>query len=229
MSIETAPFQNQLLTTRQQLEVLREYNQIWGTPFDEAQFQAVAVTDRSQTLEDMHVLHVEFEDQVDTIAHWKTIYMNSRWSWAHWNSLPPIKELGEFIGLHDNTVKYEPGIHVVRLDLTQGQYDFTNIKDVHHVAAESGTFLAHSEVLSLVGIHKAFRAWEGYAQKHTPYLPGYAVRNMFKPNSQDWNWTMRFDSSGYAEHEWGLRAFPSSESLWGAVPLVHAPELPSQQ
>jgi|GEM_PF-3556508 len=233
-------FESELLTTEAQLDLLRDYNErYWGGELAESQFQATPVDDQPQTLDNVHVLHAEFANPIDTIDHWRKVYMNAHWGRGevHWNSLPPTKYLGEQLRLLDPAkgpiATYTPGIHLVRMDLTKdnASFDgrdehgtFRQVRDLDEVRKEvdrTSMLLAHSEVLSVVGLHKAFQANGGYASEHGPYLSGYEMKNIFvgRPGPE-YDWVPVMGSSG-REDQMGLRCRPAKGNLFGAIPLVH--------
>jgi hypothetical protein len=230
-------FERELLTTEAQLEVLRDLNdRCWGGELDEAQFQAIDVDDQPQTLDNARVIHAEFADPIDTIDHWRRVYMNTGWGERHWNSLPRTKYLGEYLRPLDPSkgriATYAPGIHLVHMDLTKSHtsfdYDaernFRPVRDLDEVRAQvSGIpmLLAHSEVLSLVGLHKAFRGDDGYATGASPHLSGYEMKNVYAGRpGEAYDWVPVMDSSG-KEGEIGLRCRPAKDNLYGAIPLVY--------
>jgi hypothetical protein len=225
MTFETARYKDQLLTTRQQLDVLREYNQrCWMGHFSEAELAAIDVSSELPELDNVPVLHAEFGSAWDTLDAWRKVYMSDQTT--HFNTLPDSRrDFNEFVRPHERTARYEPGLHIVHMDLTRDQDTYHDMKEVYaDVAEKPGLRLAHSEALALVGLHRVFReSAGGYARRKTPYLPGYQARNVFVPDVQagDWDWVPRFDH-GRSQEGWGLRMFPikGDRNIDGAVLFV---------
>jgi hypothetical protein len=225
MSIEVASYRDQLLTTRQQLDVLREYNRrYWAGHFSAAELAALEVSDEFPTLDNLPVVHAEFGSAWDTIDAWKNVYLDSEIT--HWNTLPSTRrDFDSFIRQHAQTAHYKPGLRIVHMDLTRDGDRYRSMRELYAAAEETpDMLLAHSEGLALVGLHRAFReSAEGYARRHTPYLPGYQARNVFVSEAWagDWDWAARFDY-GRPHQGWGLRVFPTAgdRSIQGSLLLV---------
>lgn len=225
MTFETGRYQDQLLTTHEQLNVLREYNQrYWRGHFSEAELAAVDATSEYPDLDNMPVIHAEFGSAWDTLSAWRAVYMSDQMT--HWNTLPDFRrDFDTFVRQHEQTAHYEPGLHIVHMDLTQDQSTHHDMGEVYaDVADNPDLLLAHSEALALVGLHRAFReSAGGFAREKTPYLPGFQARNVFAPAAYagDWDWALRFDH-GRSHEGWGLRMFPTKgrRGIDGAVLFV---------
>lgn len=218
MSIATEQYEDQLLTTEQQLEELRQIDREWGGIIGEVALGAVAVDDRPQELDNVRVLHVEFDSLGETFARWRNLALYAHYGFAHWNSmLVRPQDINETTSLREGTVHYEPGIHEVALDLTHNRDDFETLEDAFSAVEQSDYRLAHSEVLSLVGLHRAaFLRRDGFAWRELPYLPGY----VFYDSYREMETVLQFDTGG-REGYMGIRPDRvAKDFVWGAVPLV---------
>src|SRR6266540_2062279 len=235
MAIDPERYQDQLLTTEAQLDVLREYNdRCWQGEIGESQFATIEVDNQPQKLEDARVVHAEFGDTIGTIDHWRRAYMATRWGEVHWNALPDTKILGDYLRLHEDghghIATYQPGLHIVRMDLTKdhGSFDSRDehgsiqqtrsMDGIRDKVRETPMLLAQSEVLSLVGLHRAFRLDSGYARDNNPYLSGYEMRA--HERRSDYNLVPAF-SGGHEEDTSGLRVLPVRSVPYDAIPLVY--------
>jgi len=225
MSFESA-YQNQLISTSEQLEVLRDYNQrCWQGHFSQEELAALDVSYERPSPDNVAVIHAEFGSSWDTFNAWRRVYMSHQIT--HWNTMPDSRRSFEgAVRQHQQTAQYEPGLHIVHMDLTQDHDTYRTMNDVYAAAEETpGMLLAHAEGLALVGLHRALRdSADSYARAKTPYLPGYQARNVFVPEARagDYDWTVRFDH-GHLDEGWGLRVFPTKgdPGIGGAVLLVH--------
>jgi hypothetical protein len=227
MAFETVNYRDQLLTTREQLNVLRGYNQRhWGNRFNETEMLALNVTDERTELDNVPVIHAEFGSAWETFIAWTGIYMSR--DTTHWNTLTPNtkKDFDHYIEPHEQTARYEPGLQIVHMDLTQDERTYHTMNEVYAHAEETpDVLLAHSEGLALVGLHRALRKPEnGYAREKTPYLPGYQTRDVFVPEARagDLDWVVRLEP-GRSDEDWRLRVFPTKENppIDGAILFVH--------
>lgn len=226
MAFETINYRDQLLTTREQLNVIRDYNlRYWTGHFSKADIAALDVTDDPPEPDNMPVIHAEFGSAWDTLSAWRNVYISSETT--HWNTVPNgNRDFNGAIRQHKQTAHYEPGLRIVHMDLTQDERTYHDMNEVYAAATETpGLLLAHSEALALVGLHRIFReSADGYARRNTPYLPGYQARNVFVPDARagDWDWVARFDH-GRSDEGWGLRMFPTkgNVSISGAVLFVN--------
>lgn len=226
MTSEIPNYQSQLLSTREQLNVLREYNQrYWEDHFKEPELAALDVNYHAQTLDNVAVIHAEFGSIWETLCAWSSVYMSGRTT--HFNTVPSDrKSFNKSVRLHEQTARYTPGLHIVHMDLTRDQDTYRTMDEAYAAAEETpGLLLAHGEALALVGLHRALReSPDGYARAKTPYLPGYQAKNVFVPEAWagDWDWVARFDQ-GRPQEGWGLRTFPTqgSVNISGAVLFVH--------
>lgn len=226
MAINAEQYRNQLLTTEEQLDQLRRINdEKWDGIIDQAALEDVPVDNEPQTLDAMRVLHVEFDSLGETFATWRNLSLRAMYGFAHWNSmLVRPDDINRTTSLHAQTARYEPGIHEVTLDLTHDGGDFRTLEDAYASVEQSGDLLAHSEVLSLAGLHRnIFLKREGFAWKERPYLPGYVFYDdHFRHTS-----VLQFDT-GARDGEMGIRPDrTASDFVYGAVPLVRTPELTS--
>jgi len=224
MPPETLHYQDQLLSTAEQLDVLRQYNQThWEGHFSEDELKALDVSYEYPDPTNMPVIHAEFESTWHTYDAWSRVYINSEIS--HLNTLPGSqRDFDSYVQLHDQTVQYEPGLHIVRMDLTRNRDTYRTMPEAYKDVEETpGLFLAHGEVLSLVGLHRALRKAGSYVQRETPYIPGYQARNVFVPDAyaKNWDWTVRFND--HVNGGLGLNVLPTkgTATINGAVPLVH--------
>lgn len=221
MAVEAEKYQGQLLTTEQQLEELCRIDDIWGNVIGRTALERVPVNNEPQELDNIRVLHVEFDSLGETFARWRNLALFTLYGFAHWNSmLVRPDDINRCTTLRDQTVRYEPGVHEVRLDLTRNQWDFRTMEDVFSAVEQSENYsLAHSEVLSLAGLHRtAFLKRGGFAWQELPYLPGYIFSDRhFGPDAK---FLLQF-GAGKCDGEMGIRPDRvPGERLWGAVPLV---------
>ena len=216
MAIDYQRYRGQLLTTEQQLAELRYVDkEKWQGAIGTSVLDAVEVDDKPQDFASVRVLHVEFESLGDTVARWRDLSMKvSSYGLAHWNSmLVRPTDINDCTTLRDRTVRYDPGIHEVTLDLTHDGRDIGTLDDAFKIAEENDIYLAHGEMLSLVGLHRAsFLRRGGFAWDTRPYLPGYVLEDLGRP------YALKFDT-GLREGEMGIRPdpYPSSERIYDSV------------
>ena len=175
-----------------------------------------------QDLNSVRVLHVEFDSLGETFARWRNLALRAMYGFAHWNSmLVRPDDITRTTSLLERTVRYEPGVHQVTLDITKDGKDFRTLEDAFASVEQMGDFLAHGEVLSLAGLHRhTFLKRGGYAWEERPYLPGYSFYDDY------WRQTsvLQFDTGG-REGEMGIRPDRAvSELTYGAVPIVRQPD-----
>jgi hypothetical protein len=227
MAFETVNYQDQLLTTREQLDVLRGYNQrYWNNHFKGTELTSLNVTDEYPELDNVPIIHAEFGSAWETFIAWRGVFISS--DITHWNTFAfhTKEDFNKYVQTHEQTARYEPGLHIVHMDLTQDESTYRSMNEVYaHTEETPNVLLACSEGLALVGLHRALREPEnGYAREKTPYLPGYQVRDIFVPEARagGLDWVVRFEP-GRPNEDWGLRVFPTKEnpSIDGAILFVH--------
>lgn len=218
-----------LLPLTEQIAALRRINEYyWQNYFSEEQIAAIPAYDTAQRLLTATSLHVEFDSPAQTLLMWRNAYFRGHWGMAHWNMIAVSDKDGgkDFLRLHESTKRYEPGIHIIEADLTYRFNDNANIDTVRSKAIEAGHYLAHGELLSIVGLHKGLRTPQGergsYVWAYNPYLGGYENNDPWYAEQSPqmaWRWVPRFDT-GFNPGEMGLRVFTASASRYGSVPRI---------
>jgi hypothetical protein len=130
MTVNSETYRDQLLTTEQQLEQLFLMDERWGR-IGRSVLYGLPVDSQPQELDDMRVLHVELGSLGETFAGWRNQALTAMYGFAHWNSmLIHADQIDECTSLREQTMRYEPGVYEVHLDLTRDRDTFSNKSDV---------------------------------------------------------------------------------------------------
>lgn len=163
------------------LAQLHEYNaKYWGNRFsedvfDEAEEQlAFLPHGHVQTISNIFGFHVEFGSLEETYEMWYKVYQGelpNAWRW------PDLSVDAEHLSLHELARSYEPGIHLVNIDLVAHwePEDGRSLIEVREQAKGTSEILAQLEVISIYGVlTQLFMEQDG---KNLPYLdmPGTVV------------------------------------------------------
>ncbi len=179
---QDARFEGKLLMLGNQLDLLRRYNaQYWENRLTEEQFSAIerevaqSWLGHTQCIDDLAILHVQFDSLEETVEMWWRVYVGEQpdsWRW------PVLRVDAEHLCLLGSNVKtYEPGIHVVRINLVahwEPEGGRTLI-EVRKQAKSTDEILAQFEVMSAYGLHsELLREQDG---ENLPYadMPGTVV------------------------------------------------------
>lgn len=227
MAALSEQYNAQLIDLWQQEDHLRAYNaRYWGEHFTEADFQQLDLRFRgAQSLDRVATIHAEFETPLETLRQWRAVYFQDMSGLAHWNSLYlESHREAETFRLHESARRYEPGLHVVEVDMTYGRTEQGSVEALRRAAIAAGDIPAQSEVISLIGLQQALRVNHGnlssYIIAAEPYAPGYEFRNPYGRSDHtdaNWDWVPRYD---YGQGNVGLRIFPASTPHIGVIPLV---------
>jgi hypothetical protein len=108
-----------LLSLDEQMELLRRYNtQYWDNRLTDDDFSLVysgADLEHTQRVDDLNVLHVEFDSPEETVEMWWRVMVGEQPKNWRWDELKLDPEHLRVLGC--NTKSYEPGIHLVRINL----------------------------------------------------------------------------------------------------------------
>ncbi|HSH31199.1 MAG TPA: hypothetical protein VK963_00860 [Candidatus Saccharimonadales bacterium] len=160
---------------------LREYNaKYWGNKFAfedfakaEAQL-ALVPTGHVQGVDNIFGFHAQGDSLKETFEMWYKVYQGelpSTWRW------PELKMNAKRLRLHKLARPYEPGIHLVNIDLVAHwePEDRRTVEEVREQAKSSGEILAQLEVVSIYGVlTRLFMEQDG---ENFPYsdMPGTDV------------------------------------------------------
>ena len=212
-----ARYTDHLLSLEQQLERLQRYNsQYWENRLTEAELAAVVTaSEHTQHVTDLEFLHVEFGSREETAEMWWRVYVGEQPDSWRWDELKLDPE--HFQLLVSNVRTYEPGIHVVRINLVAHWelQDGRTLEQVRERAVARDQIMAQLEVMSAYGLHtELFREQDG---ENLPYsdmagtvvtVPGGSL-----PHALCVNW-VPFSRARFYAHWVGGRTY-----LWAAPVL----------
>lgn len=153
-----ARFSGMLVSVFDWLPMLRRYNEkYWGNRFTDEDFAkakaqlASVPEDHIQSVTNCYGFHVQFGSLEETFEMWYKVYQGElpgAWRW------PELKVDAEHLGLHKLARSYEPGIHLVNIDLVAHwePKDGRTLIEVREQAKSSGEILAQLEVISIYGV-----------------------------------------------------------------------------
>lgn len=164
------------------LAKLREYNtKHWDSRFTDEDFAkaeaqlASVPEDHVQSVGNIFGFHVAFNSLEETFEMWYKVYQGElpgAWRWSE------LKVDAEHLGLHESARSYEPGIHLVNIDLVAHwePKDGRTLIQVREQAKSNGEILAQLEVISIYGVlTELFMQQDG---ENLPYsdMPGTVVK-----------------------------------------------------
>ncbi len=160
---------------------LREYStKYWNNRFTDEDFAkaeaqlAFVPDDHVQGVDNIFGFHVQFASLEETFEMWYKVYQGElpdAWRW------PELKVDAEHLRLHELARSYEPGIHLVNIDLVAHwePEDGRTLIEVREQAKGTGEILAQLEVISIYGVlTQLFMEQDG---ENLPYsdMPGTVV------------------------------------------------------
>lgn len=175
-------YTDKLLSVADQLGRLRRYNvRYWDSRLTDEQFAAVNLQlDHEQRVDDLAILHVQFDSLEETVEMWWRVYVGEQprsWRW------PELLIDAEHLRLLDSNVRtYEPGIHLVRINLVAHREPALGrtLEEIRTRAKATGETLAQLEVMSAFGLHsELLREQDG---ENLPY-PDMAGTDVSVPGS----------------------------------------------
>ena len=138
---------------------LRDYNRLyWDNRFTEedfaqaeAQLLAAIPIGHVQSVNNLFGFHVAFSSLEETFEMWYKVYQGELPGACRW---PELKVDAEHLGLHESARSYEPGIHLVNIDLVAHWEpgDGRTLIQVREQAKSNGEILAQLEVISIYGV-----------------------------------------------------------------------------
>lgn len=150
-------------------------NRFSDEDFREAETQLAAVPDdHVQSVDNVFGFHVQFASLEETYEMWYKVYqgeLSDTWRW------PELKVDSEHLRLHELAKSYEPGIHLVNINLVAHwePEDGRTLASVREQAKSGGEILAQLEVISIYGVLSSlFMEQDG---ENLPYsdMPGTDV------------------------------------------------------
>jgi len=186
-----ARYSGMLMSPSDWLARLREYNaKYWGGKYTDEDFAraeaqlASVPDDHVQSVDNIYGFHVCGDSDPETFEMWYKVYegeLPGVWRWEE------LKFDAEHFRLHKLARRYEPGIHLVNINLVAHwePEDGRTLPEVREQAASQSEILAQFEVISIYGVlTELFMEQDG---ENLPYtdLPGTEFRTEVPENESD--------------------------------------------
>lgn len=151
-----------LLDPEEQFELILRYNQqYWGDYFSaeklETCFDGLSIDwENPKLINDLQILHVEFGSLEETVEMWWRVLVGEQHEGCNEDRDVNFHPDIPFRLLDHNVQVYNPGVHVVRINLVPTVWkseDCLTLDQVREHARERDQTLAHTEVMSAYGLH----------------------------------------------------------------------------
>jgi hypothetical protein len=174
---QDARFHGKLLTLAQQLERLKYYSsRYWDDRLSVEQIDfARPPLNHAQRIDDLAVFHVQFDSLEETAEMWWRVMVGEQPDNSRWGDLELDAKNLRLIG--SNVATYDPGIHVVRINLVAhwAPVGGRTLEEVRAQAKESGETLAQLEVMSAYGLHAELMREQDGENLPYPEMGGTAI------------------------------------------------------